>query len=501
MSLFRKYEDNKGESQVEESFLPRNTLFNDTGLSQTSPSQNVVLGRANSNLFRSRQEQDEERINNFLDSAGGRIHIDKERRLSQSNPIFSPGDLRDNPTRSILPRKVATNSGLAGSGIFNDKFGLTNISQNEGYSKYFKSEDSKLKYLYNNFTNNKINPESRIPQEESSATNNAVTGFLDTVAGFTQELSSGVSELLGFKGPTKDELYSYNGGPGADKGIGLTTVYRYDPLANTPFKYKDNFKVKSSISGYYNTDPSNFSEMERRPLHNKVPTGFKSIQNNTITDRNNKWDLLSLSEADIDSNLEKDLIDFKLEIIDLEEGTKSYYLYFKAFIDNFSDNFKPNYDTLQYPGNPTGKIFKYQDFSRSLSVNFKVAIFSEKERDNVYKKLNRLASTTLPTFTEEAVRSTITKLTVGNWCKRLPGVVDSISFPNLVEYPWDIDSETPMIVNINMEYKYSSTYGDQDIIIGSSPAIETKLFGQDVPFFAFSPDLFNETTFTSDTLT
>jgi hypothetical protein len=52
-----------------------------------------------------------------------------------------------------------------------------------------------------------------------------------------------------------------------------------------------------------------------------------------------------------------------------------------------------------------------------------------------------------------------------------------------------------------MEYKYSSTYGDQDIIIGSSPAIETKLFGQDVPFFAFSPDLFNETTFTSDTLT
>ena len=76
MSLFRKYEDNKGESQVEESFLPRNTLFNDTGLSQTSPSQNVVLGRANSNLFRSRQEQDEERINNFLDSAGGRIHID-----------------------------------------------------------------------------------------------------------------------------------------------------------------------------------------------------------------------------------------------------------------------------------------------------------------------------------------------------------------------------------------------------------------------------------------
>ena len=471
MSLFRKYEDNKGESQVEGSFLPRNTLFNDTGLSQTSPSQNVVLGRANSNLFRSRQEQDEERINNFLDSAGGRIHIDKERRLSQSNPIFSPGDLRDNPTRSILPRKVATNSGLAGSGIFNDKFGLTNISQNEGYSKYLKSKDSKLKYLYDNKTNDSLKVTPSSPQEENN-------NFLDTITGLTRELSSGVSELLGFKGPTKDELYSYNGGPGADKGIGLTTIYRYDPLANNKATYSTNFPLKSNISGYYNTDLSSFPEIRRRPIHNKVPTGFRSILN-TTTDRNNKWDPLSLSEVDIDPNLQKDLIDFKLEIIDLEEGTKSYYLYFKAFIDNFSDNFKPNYDTLQYPGNPTGKIFKYQDFSRSLSVNFKVAIFSEKERDNVYKKLNRLASTTLPTFTEEAVRSTITKLTVGNWCKRLPGVVTSVDFPNLVEYPWDIDSETPMVVNINMGYKYSSTYGDQDIIIGSSPAIETKLFGQD----------------------
>ena len=471
MSLFRKYEDNKGESQVEGSVVPRNTLFNNTGLSQSSPSQNVVLGRANSNLFRSRQEQDEERINNFLDSAGGRIHIDKERRLSQSNPIFDPGDPRGNPTRSILPRKVATNSGLAGSGIFNDKFGLTNISQNEGYSKYLNSKDSKLTYLYDNFTNNKINPESRTPQEESNATNNAVTDFLDTVSGFTQELSSGVSELLGFKGPTKEELYSYNGGPGADKGIGLTTVYRYDPLANKTFKYKNNFKVKPNISGYYDTKNS------------KVQTEFKSqYSTKTFANRNNIFDPNSGNEVASPLSIdfpEKDLIDFKLEIIDLEEGTKSYYLYFKAFIDNFSDTFKPNYETLQYPGNPAGKIFKYQDFSRSLSVNFKVAIFSEKERDNVYKKLNRLASTTLPTFTEEAVRSTITKLTVGNWCKRLPGVVDSISFLNLVEYPWDIDSETPMIVNINMDYKYSSTYGDQDIIIGSSPAIETKLFGQD----------------------
>lgn len=479
MSLFNKYKDNKGEPQVEGSVIPRNTLFNDTGLSQTAPSQNVVLGRANSNLFRSRQEQDVERINNFLDSAGGKIHIDKERRLSKSNPIFSPGDLQDNPTRSILPRKVATNSGLAGSGIFNDKFGgLTSISQNEGYSKYFKSENSKLKYLYDNKTSDSLKVIPPSPQEENNATNNAVTNVFDVIAGFTQELSSGVSELLGFKGPTKEELYSYNGGPGADKGIGLTTIYRYDPLANPRFNYKNNFPVSQSISGYYNTDPSNFPEIRKRPVHNKVPTGFRSIQN-IDTDKNNKWDPDSLLEVDIDSNLQKDLIDFKLEIIDLEEGTKSYYLYFKAFLDSFSDNFKADHDSLQYPGNPAGKIFKYKDFNRNLTINFKVAIFSKEERDNVYKKLNRLASTTLPTFTEEAVRSTITKLTVGNWCKRLPGVVTNIDFPNLVEYPWDIDSETPMIVNINMGYKYSSTYGDQDIIIGSSPAIGTKLFGQD----------------------
>ena len=106
-------------------------------------------------------------------------------------------------------------------------------------------------------------------------------------------------------------------------------------------------------------------------------------------------------------------------------------------------------------------------------MSFKIAVFSSSEQENIYKKLNRLVSTTLPTIQDDGVvRSTITKLTVGNWCKRLPGVVTGINFSNLFENPWDIDKETPQVITVTLNYQYSSTYGDEkDIEISSSPTL------------------------------
>jgi hypothetical protein len=103
-------------------------------------------------------------------------------------------------------------------------------------------------------------------------------------------------------------------------------------------------------------------------------------------------------------------------------------------------------------------------------MSFKIALFSKSEHENIYKKLNRLVSTTLPTIQNGTIRSTITKLTVGNWCKRLPGVVTGINFSNLFENPWDIDEETPQVINVNLNYQYSSTYGD-DVVVSSSGSL------------------------------
>jgi hypothetical protein len=548
MSLFKKYNDNKAGFTVSGSVLPRNTLFNDTGLNQSVSRPDVVAGRAESSLFRKRQETDEKRIEKFINSPAGRNHLSKEIGFSRSNPVFSlNGGIGDNPSRIINPRKVITNSGLAGSGTFNDKFGLINISQDDGYSKYFKSEESKLRELFDKF--------------KPSAPSEPNDGFFSRFSTAVND----VSRFLGFRVPPA-VLYEYAGGPGSNNGIGLTTIYKYENTLDNPQYYyakntfstyrdrekstnyeenkfwwkrsnKDlgnlvnnkessrfisdlastgagtystNFKsqfitsfgnnttnnpinrfvasgsnltneyqagsIKAGISDYYITKTAFKSGTPINPIYyyNSLP-----YRSSTTDSRNSSF--VSTS-TDTLPPVNPDLIDFKLEIIDLDitSGNQSYYLYFKAFIDSFTDDFKANYDTIAYPGNPSGKIYKYQSFDRNIGLTFKVAIFSKDEFDQIYKKLNRLASTTLPTITDEAVRSTITKLTVGNWCKRLPGVVSGITFQNLVENPWDIDKGAPQILTINLSYLYSSTYENTTkTFVSSSSGIGTTLFGPD----------------------
>jgi hypothetical protein len=582
MSLFKKYNDNKAGFTVSGSVLPRNTLFNDTGLIQSVSRPDVVAGRAESSLFRKRQETDEKRIEKFINSPAGRNHLSKEIGFSRSNPVFSlNGGIGDNPSRIINPRKVITNSGLAGSGTFNDKFGIINISQDDGYSKYFKEDKSKLTELYDKFslkinTNQTSQVSSPTPFER-----------------FSTEVNN-VSRFLGFRVPPA-VLYEYAGGPGSNNGIGLTTIYKYENLPDKEFytikpslgifdqngnslkrrddtfNYEENkFWNKTNttitegnlekdkelsrfinffgniVSQEYGTYNANFKSQFtssfgfNRIITNQQPRSDSTrtipISSPTSTKRfissgsrlTNEYKSGSLKPGISDYYVTKqsrvtsyslrttgslnafydsgsyekdkefsnlpgnsgqasvapypDLIDFKLEIIDLDitSGNQSYYLYFKAFIDSFTDDFKANYDTIAYPGNPSGKIYKYQSFDRNIGLTFKVAIFSESEFDQIYKKLNRLASTTLPTITDEAVRSTITKLTVGNWCKRLPGVVSGITFQNLVENPWDIDKGAPQILTINLSYLYSSTYENTTkTFVSSSSGIGTTLFGPD----------------------
>jgi hypothetical protein len=590
--LFKKYNDNKAGSTVSGSVLPRNTLFNDTGLIQSVSISDVNIGRAGSSLFRKRQKEDEKRIEKFLNSSAGQAHTVKEVGLARSNTIFDPSLERrfiDNPSRIINPRKVITNAGTAGSGTFSNKFGFIEGAQDLGYVKFSKNKtNSKLKYLYDKEVspNLKINPDilSSISSSPSGPLGRVIDraiNTVDTISGIFNPFLDGVRDFFDVPLPLS-KLYEYPGGPGSNNGIGLTTIYRYDKLDNPQFytikprlsifdqnensnkKQYDTFNYEGN--GFWRTSNqndgdfqlgNNINRLSKFILDNNIRNNFRSfyltefgtstvdelkrftftspdsisteykigslkpgisdyyttnpirLWENRIISRDTKsissyssqktgslnafYDSGSYTLEDKFTNYpdksvteNPDLIDFKLEIIDLnkDSGANSYYLYFKAFIDSFTDDFKANYDTVAYPGNPSGKLYKYQSFDRNINLTFKVAIFSKDELPNIYRKLNRLASTTLPTIepTDGSVRSTITKLTVGNWCKRLPGVVSGITFQNLVENPWDIDSDVPQILTIGLSYLYSSTYAnitkELDVtIVTSRPEIGTTLFG------------------------
>jgi hypothetical protein len=257
MSLFKKYNDNKAGSTVSGSVLPRNTLFNDKGLNQSVSRPDVNIGRAESSLFRKRQETDARRIEKFINSPSGQNHSTKEIGFSRSNPVFLPkGGIGDNPSRIINPRKVVTNTQYAGSGVFNDKFGLINISQDDGYSKYFKSNNSKLRYLYDNEVSDNLKtiPEDRQEPGKFARFAQSTLNFLgtdiDSVKTKFNDFSTAVDDVsraVGFRVPSS-KLYEYLGGPGSDNGIGLTTIYRYETLDNKKFYTdKNTFEVRPDV--------------------------------------------------------------------------------------------------------------------------------------------------------------------------------------------------------------------------------------------------------------
>jgi hypothetical protein len=599
MGLFTKYrENNKGlpiTGSVVSQLPPnrKSTLFSGTVVNgealpenqiiQTTSKQDVNLGRVESSLFKKRQEIDEQRIKDFLKTPGGRNHKTKEVRLSKVNPVFRPGFDGQNPTRSIIADKVAPNSRLSGGGTFGDKFGLFDISDN-GYVKYSKDPDkSKLAFLTKKYN---------LGDTPSLDTDNSpFAGIITGLENFStrfRNFSNSIVNLFGGRPFTKEEMYSYAGGPGSDNGMGITTLYKYDPIQfdtnnknfysikNTTFSigdirdrnikrnnfwnlvdietnrlsplntfpksqfsaitignvssqfsfsesltideprrfnvsplsnsleygYKSGFS-RQSVSGYYNTKPiSLWNQIDRsKALDLSKPEGSKTLSHYSSRNTDKRNSFYNNSSVIEDDSPNPDLIPFKIEIIDLDIPEQSYYLYFKAFIDSFDDSFGVTHDVVVSPGNPSGKIFKYNTFSRDLRLNFKVAAFSKSELTDIYKKLNRLAATTLPFGVSsnlnqqvDGIRTVISKLTVGNWCNRLPGVITSVNFTNIIESPWDIDAGLPMMVSVNMGFQYSSAYENSQTTGRSSVKTFIGKNGFDTVLFGGSTDILLSST-------
>ena len=88
----------------------------------------------------------------------------------------------------------------------------------------------------------------------------------------------------------------------------------------------------------------------------------------------------------------------------------------------------------------------------------------------LYRKLNYLVSNTAPEYNKTRMRTPFMRLTVGNWCNRLPGLLSSVNLSWQKDYPWEInlpgDSKTntgdreggdhmlilPHVLNVSVNY-------------------------------------------------
>jgi hypothetical protein len=153
----------------------------------------------------------------------------------------------------------------------------------------------------------------------------------------------------------------------------------------------------------------------------------------------------------------KDFIKFYFE-----DGTQgNNIIVFRATMTGFSDSFAPGWDRIDIMGRPDG-AYLYNSFERTISFNFMVAATTRSEMIPMWRKLNYLASYTMPDFAGgNRPSGPMMRFTIGDLFSRTPGFITSLSYTIPDDATWDIaeDKESsapskddakqlPMIVDV-----------------------------------------------------
>ena len=297
-------------------------------------------------------------------------------------------------------------------------------------------------------------------------------------------------------------LRTYTGGPGSIFGIGWTRIkfddartginsenYTNETLRlalfgdNTPGTADqsyanpetDEFRIYYTDSTNYrtpvNTDPTitvesryNFIDPSDKGDLSDYSVGKKvNDQVVTYSDGINIIPIYKSTDAST-NNLTQDIIPFRIATVDntVQNAKESWYIHFRAFIDDFSDTFDADWDKISYMGRGE-KFYKYGGFNRSITLYFTVAAQSKRELVSIYKKLNFLVSTLTPSYTGAGyMAGNLHKMTVGGYLVEQYGVVNSIDL-SFDDSPWEIGinpdggvdnttSQVPMTIKVKISF-------------------------------------------------
>jgi len=143
----------------------------------------------------------------------------------------------------------------------------------------------------------------------------------------------------------------------------------------------------------------------------------------------------------------KDLIDFRIAVLNNktigESSIKKFYLHFRAFLDGFGDAYTSEWKPIEYVGRAE-KFYRYSGFNRTMDVSFTIAASSKEELMPMYKKLNFLASSFAPTYSDYGyMMGNLVQLTVGNYIYEQTGFFTALDI--------EIPDSAPFEINIGLD--------------------------------------------------
>ncbi len=133
-----------------------------------------------------------------------------------------------------------------------------------------------------------------------------------------------------------------------------------------------------------------------------------------------------------------DLCKFRIAAIDNNNPNESLFMHFRAFIDSFSDNYSAEWNAHKYSGRGEN-LYHYNGFDRQINLSFTCYAQSKAELIPMYRKLNYLASTLAPDYTDAGfMRGNIVRLTLGGYLYEQAGFISSLNYEVPQEASWEI---------------------------------------------------------------
>jgi hypothetical protein len=142
-----------------------------------------------------------------------------------------------------------------------------------------------------------------------------------------------------------------------------------------------------------------------------------------------------------DTNIDgvvNDLVKFRIAAIDNDNPIEKVFMHFRAFLESFEDTYSPTWNSEKYVGRGDS-LYRYQGFTRTMSLRWNIVAQSAQELMPMYRKLNYLASNTMPDYSDKGfMRGSLIQLTVGEYLYEQPGFITQLSFTPNFDAGWEI---------------------------------------------------------------
>lgn len=321
-----------------------------------------------------------------------------------------------------------------------------------------------------------------------------------------QGLIAGLQNVFGSITQTNDpsgikedfRKVSENTGPIGDIGRIFGTVNTYSSLApsylTTP---------SGSIKSGNIEVRTNFQSGGRRGNITDYTKGKLDISTGAEIgpiDKINAFSVYESPEPIVDDST-NDLINFRISIINNKSignpELSKFHLHFRAYLDSFGDSYDAAWKSVEYVGRAE-PFYRYSGFKRSINVDFTLAASSRQELIPMYKKLNFLASSLAPSYSDNGyMMGNLVQVTVGDYLYEQVGFIDSLSISAPDNSPYEVNigldgnpipdmRQLPMILTVKMKFQPIQQFRPE-IFNNENPiqryiALENKDYGIDYTY-------------------